>query len=82
MKGRALQQWRLAAAAVAMDDLRQQQRVRGLRRGAALAEAVLRRRDGARLLAGFHRWRNVDAEVGVVREAKQADDRIELLQRG
>lgn len=60
---RALQRWRLAAAAAAMRALRQRQKRKSLERGASLVEALLRRRVKARLLAGFQQWSDADAQV-------------------
>lgn len=62
-KAKALQRWRLAAAAAAMKDLRWQQRSRSLERGAVLTGDIMSRRDEERLLAGFQRWRDADAKV-------------------
>lgn len=63
IKVKAFQRWRLAAAAAAMTNPRQQQLKKDLRRGAVMAEAILKRQDGAVQLAGFQRWKNADAKV-------------------
>lgn len=60
----AFQRWRLATAAAVVEKLRQQERAGSVGRGAAAAEAALKRRDAGRVSAGFRRWREADAEVG------------------
>lgn len=81
LKLRALQRWRLAAAAAAMRALRQRQRRESLERGASLAEALLRRRVRARLSAGFQCWRDADAEV-TASCLKLANSLLRLVCRG
>lgn len=63
MKRKGFQYWRLAAATATLARLRQEGRKESIGRGASLAEAVLRRHDRVRLLAGFRRWRIADAMV-------------------